>query len=326
MRIVCTHSFVKSDLLYLKKNIPNGDIIVPSNYTDKGIMDACHKGVDVFLGPPPTEEILKKVVSKLKFIQIPWNGVDRIDFSTCKKLNIKCFNSHSNSDSVAELGLGLLFSLLKKIPFHDSELKKGKWHRPGDPEEFFPPTLLKGKTIGYFGFGAINQNIYQMLTGIKLKHVACVTSSREKENIKFFNFSEIEDFVSSSDIIFIAAPLTNKTRDVFDDHILSKIKVRGYIINLSRAEIIKEQSLIDALKSSLAGAAIDVWYHYPKRGDSRSLPCSKTLLECKNLIASPHRGGYSEEGIPHLLDVVENLNNFMHNLEIKNLINLERGY
>lgn len=326
MKIVCTHSFIKSDLVYLKKNVPNGEFIVPSNYTDKGIMNACLKGVDVFLGPPPSEKILKKVVSKLKFIQIPWNGVDSIDFSGCKKLNIKCLNSHSNSENVAELGLGLLFSLLKMIPFHDIQLKKGKWHRPSDREGFFPPTLLKGKTIGYFGFGAINQNIYQMLTGIKLKHVACVTSSREKENIKFFNFSEIEDFVSSSDIIFIAAPLTNKTRDVFDDHILSKIKVRGYIINLSRAEIIKEQSLIDALKSSLAGAAIDVWYHYPKRGDSRSLPCSKTLLECKNLIASPHRGGYSEEGIPHLLDVVENLNNFIHNLGLKNLINLERGY
>ena len=326
MKIVCTHPFVKSDLVYLKNNVPNVEFIIPSDYTEKEIMNACCKGVDVFLGPPPSEEILKKVVNQLKFIQIPWTGVDNIDFSSCIKLNISCFNSHSNSNAVAELAIGLLFSLLKKISFHDMELKKGKWHRPGDPEGFFPPTLLKGKTVGYFGFGKINQNIYKMLTGVELKHIACVTSSREKEGIKFFNFSEIHDFVSSSDIIFIAAPLTNQTQDLFDDFLFSKIKKGGYIINLSRAEIIQEQSLINALKNSLAGAASDVWYRYPKRGDSRCLPCSKTLLECENLIVSPHRAGYERGKLPHLEDVVENLNRLINNMELKNFINLERGY
>lgn len=326
MKIVCSRFFVEVDLAYLKSKVPNAEFIVPSDFTDKGILEACGEGVDVFLGPPPSEKVLEKVTHQLKFIQIPWAGVEAIDFSACKKLNITCLNSHSNSECVAEFAVGLLFSLLKQIPFHNSELKQGKWHRPADPEGFFPPAVLKGKTIGYFGFGQINQNIQHMLSGFKLEHIACVTSQREKDGIKFFDFSEVDKFVSKCDIIFIGAPITDKTEGIFDEHLLGRMKKGGYLVNVSRAKIISEQALVKALNSNLSGAAMDVWYSYPKRGESRSFPCSDELLECTNLIASPHRAGYVKGELPHLNDAVDNLISMTQGDDLKNFINLEEKY
>ena len=326
MKVVCSRFFVEDDLNYLQRNVPNANFIVPLTYTDKGLLDACENGVDVFLGPPPSEMVLNVVAKQLKFIQIPWAGVEAIDFSVCNKLNITCLNSHSNSYCVAELAVGLMFSVIKQLPYHNSELKQGKWHRPSDPDGFIPPILLKNKTVGYFGFGQINQKIHEMLSGFNLEHIACVTSPKKMESVTFFDFSCVDQFATQCDIIFIGAPLTERTENLFGENLLGKIKNGGYLINISRANIVNEHALLKALNSNLSGAAMDVWYKYPKRGESRAFPCSNELLKCNNLVASPHRAGYVAGELPHLNDVIENLNNALNDKDLNNIINLEDRY
>lgn len=326
MRVVFSRYFIDSDISYLKSRVQNVEFVMPVDFSDEGLLAACVRGVDVFLGPPPSEAVLNSVSEQLRFIQIPWAGVDQVDFSACRKLNITCLNSHSNAEGVAELAIGLAFSLLKQIPFHDAELKKGKWHRPSDPEGFFPPLMLSGMTIGYFGFGGINQKIRTMLSGFGLNHLACVTSFREIAGVKVFNFSEVEDFVSLCDIIFIGAPLTDRTNDLFDENLLFKVKKGAYLINVSRAQIVNERALSKALNINLSGAAMDVWYKYPNRGESRSLPCSKDLLACNNLIVSPHRAGYLKDELPHLNDAIDNINIALNGGVLKNVINLLEKY
>jgi len=326
MNVVCTRFFVDKDINYFRESLPEANIIVPSSFDDAGIEAACYNGVDVFLGLPPSEYILNNFSKSIKFIQIPWAGVENIDFSVCEKLNVSCYNSHSNAPGVAELAVGLLFTLLKKIPFHDTELKRGKWHRPNDPEGFYPPVLLQDLSVGYFGFGKINQNIKRMLSGFDLSHKACVKNERKIDGVDVYPIQRLSDFVAAVDVVFIGAPLTQETECLFDEEIMALMKDGSYLINMSRAKIVSEGALKESLSRNLAGAAFDVWYNYPVRGESRSLPCSRDLLECDNLIVSPHRAGYANGTLPHLLDAIYNISN-ADNLEIlKNKINLKDKY
>lgn len=326
MNVVCTRFFVDKDLEYLKNALPEANIIVPDAFDDAGLELACKEGVDVFLGPPPSEFILSLVSDNLKFIQIPWAGVENIDFSACNQFNVPCYNSHSNAPCVAELAVGLFFSILKKIPFHHSELQKGKWHRPGDSEGFYPPILLQGMNVGYFGFGQINQHIKKMLSGFNVNHKAYVNNYRTIDDIDVYSSDNLNKFVADCDVIFIGAPLTKTTESLFDENLLSLMKKGSYLVNISRAKIVSELALTKALSSNLAGAAMDVWYDYPCRGDSRSYPCSDELLSCDNLIVSPHRAGYVAGVLPHLLDVVDNIINANNVVKLKNKINLKDKY
>jgi len=326
MNVVCTRFFVDNDLEYLKKALPKIKLIVPDTFDDNGLAVACREGVDIFIGPPPSEFIISLVSDSLKFIQIPWAGVENIDFSACKKFNIPCYNSHSNAPCVAELAVGLLFSILKKIPFHHFELKKGKWHRPGDSEGFHPPILLKGMNIGYFGFGQINQNIKKMLSGFNVNHKTYVNNYRAIDDIDVYSSDKLNQFVADCDVIFIGAPLTKTTENLFDANLLALMKKGSYLINISRAKIVSEIALANALSFNIAGAAMDVWYDYPCRGESRSFPCSDKLLSCDNLIVSPHRAGYVDGVLPHLVDVIDNVLNAKSVDKLKNKINFKDKY
>jgi len=326
MIVVCTRYFLDIDIELLKEKIDNVEFIVPEYFDDESLISICEFGVDIFLGPPPSEVVLNSVVGKVKFIQIPWSGIENIDFSVCEKNEIPCYNSHSNSSAVAELAIGLMFSLLKKTSFHHDELKIGKWHRPGDDAGFYPPVLLQGLTVGYYGFGSINFNIHKMLNGFELRHKACVNKFRKIENIDVYPTEDISNFISNCDIIFIGAPLTNKTINAFDDKVISAMKKKSYIINMSRAKIVNEPALVRGLSTRLGGAAMDVWYSYPGRGESRSSPCSEELLNCHNLVLSPHRAGYVENALPHLVDVVSNLISARDGNQLKNRINFKETY
>ncbi len=325
-RAILTRKFLKDDIDYLKSGAGSWDIVVPKTYDDKSLIESIGKGVDVFIGTPPNKAVLIAARSRLKLLQVPWTGVEQLDFTDCIELDISVANSHGNSYAVAEMALSLIFSVLKKIPYHDRELKDREWHRPGSEHGFFAPKLLRRKTIGYFGYGSINKALHKMLSGFDVEHIA-VSRNASHGDLNVLGYTEIEKFWVKADIIIVAAPLTSLTNGIFDKSVFAKMKKGSIIINVARAQIVNPEDLLDNLNTGhVAGAGLDVWYQYPSRGNSNALPCIETLLSHPNLVASPHRAGFVQDELPHLDDVVSNLVLIESNNPPLNLINLKHKY
>lgn len=329
IKVLLSRFFYKSDLDFISRHVPDVIFLNENQFDDESLIDACKGGVDVVLGPPPNKKVLGEIHNKLSFIQIPWTGVENICFESCARYSIKVSNSHGNAQAVAEMALSLLMSLLKSIPYHDIELRKGNWHRPGDEEGFFPPVLLQGKTIGYFGFGHINKSLDRMLAGFKLDRIAYVAKAKEirEDGMVFFTGQDFHKFLKNSDIIIIGAPLTEDTINKFDYDSFSKMKCTSIIINVSRGAIVNESDLYSALSNKqIAGAALDTWYKYPSRGYSKTSPSNLDFSKFNNLVMSPHRSGFVANDFPHLHDVIKNLKSHQRGGKLINLINYQEGY
>lgn len=216
---------------------------------------------------------------KTKFVARAGVGLDNVDQKECEKRGIEVYNTpNASSNAVAELALGLIFSLLRNIPKADKTTKEGKWEKKS-----LVGSELSGKTLGIIGYGRIGSLLGQkaMTLGVKV-----IASSKEKppEGVEFLSLEEV---IKRSDIISIHAPLTNETRGMVNEAFISKMKKNAILINTSRGEIIDEKALFNALKEKkIAGAALDVFSKEPYTGE---------LATLENVVLTPHIGASTNE-------------------------------
>lgn len=329
IKVLLSRFFYQTDLDFISKHVPEVKFLNTKKFDNDSLIYASENGVDIILGPPPADEVLASLKAKLSFIQIPWTGVESISFESCIKHSIAVCNSHGNASAVAEMALSLILSTLKLIPYHDKELREGQWHRPGDECGFFPPRMLHGLTVGYFGFGQINKSLDKLISGFDLNRIAFVSSPRDgssKEPL-FFSGNGFEQFISDSDIIIIGAPLTDDTNNKFNLATFNQMKSSAILINVSRGKIVNESDLYRALNDKLiSGAGIDTWYKYPSRGESSTEPSEYSFAHLDNVVMSPHRSGFVADDYPHLHDVISNFKNYLNGGKLLNHINLKEGY
>ena len=329
IKVLLSRFFYQTDLDFISKYVPEVIFLNTTQFDNAHLISVCVDGVDVILGPPPEDEVLKKIHQQLSFIQIPWAGVENIFFDDCSKYSITVVNSHGNAPAVAEMALSLLLSTLKSIPYHDKELRKGNWHRPGDEKGFFPPRMLNGLTIGYFGYGQINQFLDKLLSGFNLNRIAYVSKPKSdtKNGISFLSGTQFDKFIIEADIVIIGAPLTENTINKFDMNVFVKMKSSSILINVSRGKVVNEKDLYSALNKKLIfGAGLDTWYKYPCSGQSVTSPSGYDFSLLDNVVMSPHRSGFVADDFPHLHDVVSNLKSYLNDGELLNVINIKEGY
>ncbi len=332
MKVVTTKSFFESDLDYMKSRL-NSDVefIIPESFDEETILRYAPQA-NVFLGAYFTESILD-VAKNLKFIQVPWTGVDALNFDLIKKFDIVVCNSHSNSHVVAEHAVALLMDATKKISYHDALMRKGNWNRPGLNENDISPfskTILNSK-IGIVGFGSIGKDIYNMMKGFKCSFKAFNRNAKptiDAENISFHAISEIYKELSDLDFVFISIPLTDDTKGIINKKFLGAMNKNGILINISRGDVMEEADLFAALDTKdIAFAAIDTWFNYPNKNNPIVFPSLKfPFHELSNLILSPHRAGFIDSGFPHLDDAIENLNRLADNKDLINIVSSKKGY
>ncbi|WP_417811841.1 NAD(P)-dependent oxidoreductase [Thalassospira alkalitolerans] len=327
MRVVATKFYQPEDISYLQKELPNFDFWFPQQAEDlDNLMDVV-EGVNVFLGPPPPSYVIEAVSNTLKLVQIPWSGVDGIDFSACHKYAIPCANTHTNAVSVAELAVSLCLDVLKATPFHDAEFRKGHWHRPGSPEGFFPPRLLSGQSVGILGFGSIGREIHRILKGFNLDVAALSYSGRKHTDIRMFDRqTQLSEFLARSDVLFLAAPLTSETHNILNDTSLSHMRETSVLVNVSRAELIDLKALHRSLtEKKISGAALDVHWRNLSTVEQK---LAKDIHNMQNVVMSPHRGGFTAGDLPHLKGAVENIRKLAEGRldEIIGRIDFDKGY
>ena len=263
--------------------------------TEEEICDALIDVDAVIAGTEPYNENVLNRLPKLKVISRLGVGFDNIDILASEKKGIKVFTTETSpAPAVAELTLGLILNVLRKITFHNNQMKAGIWTKNMG-------FSLSGKTLGIIGLGTIGKKLVEITKGMGLEYIAFDkfedNNFAEENKVKFCG---LDDLIQQSDIISVHLSLSNETNGLIDSNALEKMKHTAILINTSRGECINEDGLKKALdKKQIAGAALDVYSHEPYKGP---------LLEYDNVICTPHIGAYAQEiRVKMEIEAVENL-------------------
>lgn len=332
LKILLLRGFLPSDLNYLKTHLSEYyEFIIPADFSSENLTTLA-KDADVFIGNKISKELID-AAKNLKLIQVPGVGVDKIDLKLLKDKDISICNTHSNAQYVAEYGVALMFSLIKKICIHDRLMRKGVWFRPKEEcDESYMPDSINGKTIGFLGFGHIAQRIAAYLSAFPIKFLAFNRSGYKTkvcvERLPTINFVDLKSILTTSDIIFVTLPLTEKTRNLVNLEKIRLMKKTAYLINISRGPVIREKDLYIALKEKyIAGAAIDVWYDDIYTDGKVKYPSKKfPFHELENIILSPYYAAITKETSTHLRDVVSNLKLYAKEGSLINVVDKTEGY
>jgi D-3-phosphoglycerate dehydrogenase len=232
-----------------------------------------------------TREIIEKG-EKLKVIGRAGAGLDNIDLKAAEERGIKVLNTpEAPAYAVAELTLGLMISLARRIPFADKTMKEEKWLK-----KQLIGWQLHGKILGVLGLGNIGEKVARLAKAFGMKILITKRTPPPPELLEELeaDFVPLEELLRRSDIITIHVPLTPQTRHLIGEREITLMKDGAFIINTSRGQIIDEKALYQALKKGkLGGAALDVFETEP--------PTSYDLIKLPNVVSTPHIGAQTVE-------------------------------
>lgn len=331
MKIVLTRSMLPGDIQYIKagldKEIQNQyNFVVPAEFTEKGIC-AVVADADILLGPYVTKKILS-TAKNLKLIQVPWTGMDTFDFDSVKGCSVPICNTHSNADSVAEIGIAMILDLLKKISYHDRKMRLGNWNREQEPYNM-KSKMMNRQTVCVLGFGNIGSRVGKLATFFGSKVIAVGGHAKAGEIAsEVYKKDQIKDAVSKADVIVCTVPLTDSTYGMINSELFDCMKAGVVFINLSRAAVVDEDAAWNALMTGKVGAfGSDVWWNAPKRGETESYPSVKhEFWKLDNVLMSPHRAGFVENSLPHLDGAIDNIIALAKGKELTGIVDKNKGF
>lgn len=220
---------------------------------------------------------------KLKIIGRAGVGVDNIDVKAASEKGILVINTpQGNAAAAAELAIGLVFALARKIPQAAGLMRQGVWEK-----KKFMGTEIAGKTLGVVGLGNIGRQAAERGVGLRMNVIGYdpFPPKQLPEGVKQVSLDEL---IAKSDFITLHVPLTSETKGLFDGARIAKMKKGACIINCARGGVVDEGALLEALNSGqLGGAALDVFVKEP--------PEPSPLFQHDNLIALPHLGASTKE-------------------------------
>ena len=226
-------------------------------------------------------EPLIDVASNLKAIVRGGVGLDNIDVDYARSKGVKVLNTPAAaSDSVAELAVGYLFGLARRIPQMAGSMKAAKWEKKA-----FKGTEIAGKTLGLIGFGRIGQATGRRAHALGMD---VLYFRRSPTAVDYATQVTLDELLARSDYISLHVPHTPETHNIVDAAAIAKMRDGVRIINCGRGGTIDEDALYDAITGGkVAGAALDVFAEEPAKGHK--------LFSLEQVIGSPHVGAATSE-------------------------------
>lgn len=305
---------------YLLDKIPNTiepvfikQSLNPSTFIDEKQKNA--NAISAFVSCELTKEVLEQF-KNLKYIFLRCMGYSNVDLDYCKEKNITIFNTPNYGNStVAEYVFCLILSLYKKIMKTTVDVKKGTL----DANDLMGEELCS-KTLGVIGAGNIGRKVINIAHGFNMKVLAY-----DKNKSGAYNFVELDELLSASDIVTLSCPLNLETRGMINKYTLSLMKPTSVLINVARGEIVNTKDLYTALiNKKLAGAGLDVieceelfcqTRNKCENFDNLKNYCLKKyfyiqkLLQLENVIITPHNAYNTKEANKRILNItLDNIN------------------
>ena len=237
----------------------------------------------------------------LKVVAVHGTGTDDVDLAEAKKRGIRVvYAPHLNANAVAELSVGLMLAVCRKIvearqlidSFFGNEIPDSA--KQAKAQAVLRGFDLRGKTCGLIGFGAIATKIAGIVRRGFGMDVIAYSPSLTPERAGAHGAAcaaDVEEVLTKADVVCLCLPLTEKSRGMISAERIAGMKDGAVLINTARGPLVDEAALYEALKSGkLAGAASDVFCEgFPKKGNP--------LLELSNFVATPHIGANTDDAL-----------------------------
>jgi phosphoglycerate dehydrogenase-like enzyme len=280
-----------------------------------------------------------ELAPNLKWVQFNSAGVDsRLGHPIIKNKDVLVTNmSGVIAGQIAEYVLMAILAFGQKLPKLLQYQREHQWPESSEKWRDFLPMELRYSTVGILGYGGIGRQVARLLKPFGATILAAKKDVMHPEDLgyskegmgdphgEFFDrlypIEAIHSLLKESDFVVVVLPLTDETRHIVNTEAFEAMKESAYLINVGRGGLIDEKALIQALKSQqIAGAALDVFEEEP-------LPADSPLWDMENVIISPHVSGLSQHLPEETLNLfIENLNRYLAELPLYNLVDLKQGY
>jgi phosphoglycerate dehydrogenase-like enzyme len=246
---------------------------------------------EVVVGKPFTQAMAVRA-RNLRLIQSTGTGMDRYDVANVPK-GVRLCISHHHERAMAEYVILAILALTRRLLQFDSGLRQGSWGNSC----IFSPLLgvdgLSGKLVGLIGFGRIAREVAGLsrALGMRTQSIRSRVSAEHGTDVEFCGTpADLPRLLATSNYLVITCPLTSTTEGLIGETEFAQMRRDAYLINVSRARIVQERALYEALKTAtIAGAALDVWYRYPEGAqDAPCFPSEYPFQALENVIMTPH--------------------------------------
>jgi D-3-phosphoglycerate dehydrogenase len=245
---------------------------------------------------------LIETAKNLKLIVRAGVGLDNVDVEYARAKGVEVMNTPAaSSNAVAELTVGYLLALARRIPQTTASMKAGKWEK-----KKFSGSEIAGKTLGLVGYGRIGWLVAKKALALEMEVIAYDPYVADPRGLEM-EFVPLEELLQRADYISLHLPLTDETRNLIDTPQFEMMKDGVCIINCARGGTINEDALYEAIQSGkVAGAALDVYLEEPARDNK--------LFELDEVIGSPHIGAATVEAQHRVsIEVAEKVIEFQSN-------------
>jgi phosphoglycerate dehydrogenase-like enzyme len=247
----------------------------------------------VTFAPMLTDEVLRQATN-LKWVQALGTGVDNlVDLPSLRRTVIVTNIRGIHGAAVSEAAIMAMLALSRNLPRTLRNQDRHFWER-------WPASLLEGRTVGILGVGVIAEALAPRCRALGMSVVGISSSKRAVAAFdRVYGRDELVAAVRELNYLIVLTPYSPATRNMVDAAVLSAMKPPSYVINLARGGVIDEEALVEALENGqIAGAALDVFGQEP-------LPEDHPLWSMKNVIVTPHLGGFFDGYAERALPVVE---------------------
>jgi phosphoglycerate dehydrogenase-like enzyme len=234
------------------------------------------------------ETIDKSILSKLPDLAVIGKygvGLDMIDLRAMHECGVKLgWTGGVNKRSVSELVVSFAIYLLHRVPFANSEVKKGEWYQVKGRQ-------LTGRTFGIVGCGHIGKDLVKLLAPydctVLVNDILDYSDFYTENNVTGVS---LDTLIRRSDVVSLHLPLNSSTRNIINEDYIKRLKKDSVFINIARGGLIDEDALTRALLAgNISGAALDVFAVEP--------PIDSNIAHLENVIVTPHIGGSTEEAV-----------------------------
>jgi D-3-phosphoglycerate dehydrogenase len=248
-------------------------------------------------------------------------GVNTIDVAAASRRGVYVTNCPGqNSIAVAELAIGLLVALDRRIPDNVALLRAGKW----DKKTFSEAEGLFGRTLGIAGTGAIGREVVRRAQALGM-HVVAWSRSLDEARAKKLGVEPVADLVAlarRSDALSIHLPLSKETRGAVSRAVLEALRPGAAFINTARAEVVDQEALLELARAGRIRVGTDVFAGEPEKGQA---DFSSELARLPNVYGTHHIGASTAQAQDAIArETVRIVESFLRTGQVPNCVNVAR--
>lgn len=276
------------------------------------------EGADAILDAlvPLRREHLERA-RKLRFVQTPSHGFDHIDVEAAAERGIPVANvgtSGAEAANVAEHAFLLMLACAKRLPEGHEALRGGRWANQDLMRAGL--TELHGKTLGIVGLGQIGREVAKRgaAFGMELLYHD-VVADPEAEEAYGLRRVPLDELLETADAVTVHVPLLDETRGLIGPEEIAKMRDGAILVNTARGPVVDAEPLAEACRTGRLRAGIDVF-------DPEPPPADHPLLDCPNVVLSPHVAGTTGESVRRIMAAaLENLRRCAASEDVRDVIN-----